>query len=1565
MEMKIKLNIRLALLLVVLIGAGTNVFAGKRYWVGTGANVNWNSTANWSASSGGGSGAAVPGSSDSVYYDGNGTGQCSINATVSVRRFETGVGYTDTVKQNAFAITVGTSGMILNGGTFQGGTLNIIDQGIFTLAGCVFISTNAILTITGNYTFSSGTFIHNNGDVWYRGTSTIDGNTTFNKLGFAPSANSTYTINLSTTLTVMNELRTSGTNSITINTGFIDVKGDITMDNIHSLSTAIGGTATIIISDTADQTINGAPSIGYSRLCNIEINKSAGNLILKDFINIGGDFNYVQGSIDGTTDTSEVVFCNSSGRTISGNPVFHNLTFYTPSTSTNTISDTITVNGLLKTLNSAILTINSGVIEVKGDLTISNSNTSGGGSATIRFSGTGNQTITGSTTISEGPVGHIAIDKASGTLYLKNIFSVQGDWNYIQGTVDATTHNSTLALVRNISNNSPRNISGDHSLNNVTLHAPGVTSYNDITTGDTLTILGTLALSGTSAIRINDGTIRQMGDITITNTNPHVTSTGFLYIRGTSDQTITGAVTELNGKLCNVTIDKPSGTLILKNNVALADNADWLLLNGSLDATTYSSTLLITRGTKTIQGSQTFHRLVFNTSSSSTNNINAGDTLTVNDELRIEGTSGVMINTGSIKAKGNITITNTYTGLGSGASTGTIVICGTGDQTFTGSGITFAGKICSIKIDKPSGTLHLASIITGLVGFEYINGTVNSGTSTFYAYGTFSMDGQGTSSTMNFNNLSFGHNTATLNGNISALGDFLINSGATLNGNSKTITIGGNWDNTGTFTYANTSVTLNGAGRQRIIKAGGTVNFHDLTINKSSQKVLLDAPVTIFNNLQMTKGAVGTTSTNFINIPNNRTCSAGSDSSYISGPMRKTGDDAFTFPLGDTLLSSGAYHPLTITAPSVTSDAFTAQYYSTNQSFGSTLQTDSLSSISNCEHWLLTRTTGTSVVIPTLGWNTNSCNVDLCHKMRAAGWNSGQWNSMGIGSLVSSGTTGLIGAANGISADSVPLVIARTISSSLYPTVTASVSPDDTICAADSTTLTASGGTTYTWSPATGLSATAGASVTASPATTTTYSVVGTNVYGCTDTAVITITVLPLPNIIVSPSDTSVSACSAAGRTLIASGASAYSWAPSPGLSSTTNDTVIAHPTATTTYTVTGTGANGCMQTATSVILVSGSLNISIASTGFTSFTAECSSARFPPVVCNYTASACIDSSLTLTASGCSNPNLTYSWDMGDSTILIGTSVLYTYTTLLSDTIILTVTDTLGNITTLVKYIPITVSSCAPVCCIEPYLYVTDTASGLDTVINLSLDQTIFLCDNGSYNFSSSCYHPDTTNVSWVFSDTDPETADSTYTGNDLTVDIGSGTYTLAMTSYGADCDSITIIISIQTQTCEPVCSDCIGSFAPIPGKKYLLSAWVKEDSVALTKTSYTYPQIVVSCPSVSFTLSAFTPSGRIIDGWQRIEQEFTIPANATDIHIEVKCTTGNCFFDDIRVLPFDGSMKSYVYDPVNMRLTAELDERNYATFYEYDEEGKLVRVKKETEKGIMTIKENRNKTKK
>jgi YD repeat-containing protein len=102
-------------------------------------------------------------------------------------------------------------------------------------------------------------------------------------------------------------------------------------------------------------------------------------------------------------------------------------------------------------------------------------------------------------------------------------------------------------------------------------------------------------------------------------------------------------------------------------------------------------------------------------------------------------------------------------------------------------------------------------------------------------------------------------------------------------------------------------------------------------------------------------------------------------------------------------------------------------------------------------------------------------------------------------------------------------------------------------------------------------------------------------------------------------------------------------------------------------------------------------------------------------------------------------------------------------------------------------------------------------------------------------------------------------------------------------------------------------------------------------------------------------------PAGPIIEGWQKLEGEFTVPTNVSNMQLEVVNSHNKpVYLDDVRMHPFNANMKSYVYDPLNLRLAAELDENNHATFFEYDDEGQLVRVKKETIQGIKTIKETR-----
>ena len=124
---------------------------------------------------------------------------------------------------------------------------------------------------------------------------------------------------------------------------------------------------------------------------------------------------------------------------------------------------------------------------------------------------------------------------------------------------------------------------------------------------------------------------------------------------------------------------------------------------------------------------------------------------------------------------------------------------------------------------------------------------------------------------------------------------------------------------------------------------------------------------------------------------------------------------------------------------------------------------------------------------------------------------------------------------------------------------------DVSICDGASTTLTATGGVTYTWDNGLG----AGASFVVSPTVTTTYTVNGTDVNACSGTDAITVTVNSLPTVDAGLDQT---LCDD-GSTVTLSGSGAVSYVWDNGIT----DNIAFSPTVgTTTYTVTGTGANNC-----------------------------------------------------------------------------------------------------------------------------------------------------------------------------------------------------------------------------------------------------------------------------------------------------------------------------------------------------------------------------------------------------
>lgn len=151
------------------------------------------------------------------------------------------------------------------------------------------------------------------------------------------------------------------------------------------------------------------------------------------------------------------------------------------------------------------------------------------------------------------------------------------------------------------------------------------------------------------------------------------------------------------------------------------------------------------------------------------------------------------------------------------------------------------------------------------------------------------------------------------------------------------------------------------------------------------------------------------------------------------------------------------------------------------------------------------------------------------------------------------------------------------------PATVPAVSANAAICTGASTNLMASNGTAYSWSPSGSLSSATIAAPTATPTATTTYTVSISQRYGCAVQKMVTVTVNPLPTVLVSNADT---LCAGQSTALIASGGTMYSWTPAASLDNSMIATPVATPPSATTYTVNVTDVNGCSNTNTVAIFV-------------------------------------------------------------------------------------------------------------------------------------------------------------------------------------------------------------------------------------------------------------------------------------------------------------------------------------------------------------------------------------------
>ena len=143
----------------------------------------------------------------------------------------------------------------------------------------------------------------------------------------------------------------------------------------------------------------------------------------------------------------------------------------------------------------------------------------------------------------------------------------------------------------------------------------------------------------------------------------------------------------------------------------------------------------------------------------------------------------------------------------------------------------------------------------------------------------------------------------------------------------------------------------------------------DLIINNPQVdgEVVLDRTLTVNRTLILTAGLI-TTTTNLLTLGSTATATAPSVTSFVNGPLAKTGAVAFTFPVGK---AGEGYRTIGIGTPSA-SATFRAEFFRSNPTSG-TLG-GGMTQISACEFWDLTRTgggAGTTAQV-TLSWEPTS-----------------------------------------------------------------------------------------------------------------------------------------------------------------------------------------------------------------------------------------------------------------------------------------------------------------------------------------------------------------------------------------------------------------------------------------------------------------------------------------------------------------------------------------------------------------------------------------------------------------
>jgi hypothetical protein len=409
-----------------------------------------------------------------------------------------------------------------------------------------------------------------------------------------------------------------------------------------------------------------------------------------------------------------------------------------------------------------------------------------------------------------------------------------------------------------------------------------------------------------------------------------------------------------------------------------------------------------------------------------------------------------------------------------------------------------------------------------------------------------------------------------------------------------------------TLTVAGTSTVC--LGQSTTLSASGT-GFTTYTWSTGANTTSISVSPTTTTNYTLTAGTA-TAGCNYFDVHTvsiaitptvNISASSSSICSGSSATLTASGASAYAW-------STGATTTVTSVSPAIT-----------------TVYTATGTASSGCTN---TSTISISVAAsPTV--NISASSSSICSgssaTLTASGASTYTWSSGATTAVTSiSPTIATIYTATGTAVSGCRDTQTISISVSANPTVNLSASTAS-ICSGSSASLTASGASTYTWS-----TGGTGTSISVSPTVTTIYTATGTAVSGCLDTQTLSLNVVTTPTLSVN----NYTICAGGTATLLASGATTYSWN-----TGATTPSILVTPATTTNYTVTGTNGGSCSNTRTLSVTVGSAISI---------------------VLSPSTSTICIGSSGTITASGATS----YTWNTGSNatSIVISPTTTTNYT---------------------------------------------------------------------------------------------------------------------------------------------------------------------------------------------------------------------------------------------------------------------------------------------------------------